>query len=274
MAPTDRVHYFHATADVLSAQFQRPLDQAVNPQAFAKLPEEGGYLSQRAENYRLEGILSFHSAYTQVAGNKSPKPGHGWTTLATSAVEGLNVLDVVTADRVVAQVSTEHPADGYVPTVTFLGTRFENLKIGGHHVKPDLNLDVCGTRPSNDESYIENPGFLNTVSQQYAQINVAKELPDWGRQKYHRDLLDPRKIEEQGEKAKVECSLVNGVGGVVQGKSFGPVIEVPEFGKIFLAELTVDRDSFHLTMIRLDLGCVADGSGKILNLSVNGHTKP
>jgi hypothetical protein len=52
MAATDRVHYFHATADVLSAQFQRPLDQAITPQAFAQLPEKGGYLSQRAEPIR------------------------------------------------------------------------------------------------------------------------------------------------------------------------------------------------------------------------------
>jgi hypothetical protein len=274
MAATDRVHYFHATADVLSAQFQRPLDQAITPQAFAQLPEEGGYLSQRAENYRLEGILSFHSAYTQVAGNESPKPGHGWTTLATSVVEGLNVLDVVTADRVVAQVSTEHPPEGHVPAVTFLGTRFENLKIGGHDVKPELNLDVCGPRPSNDKPYIEDPGFLNAVSQQYAQINNAKELPVWGQQKYHSDLLDPTKIKQLGDKAKVECSLVSRVGEMPRGRAFGPVIEVPEFGKVFLAELTVDRDSFHLTMIRLDLGCVADGSGQIASLKVNGNTRP
>jgi hypothetical protein len=274
MAATDRVHYFHATADVLKAKFQRPLDQAVPPQAFASLREEGGYLSQRAEKYRLEGILSFRSAYTQVAGNKSPKPGHGWTTLATSVIEDLNVLDVVTADRVVGQVATEHPLEGYVPSVTFLGTRFENLKIGGHHVKPELNLDRCGPKPKGDAPYLEDPAFLNGVAQEYAQISDARELPDWARQKYHRDLLDVGHIKQQAEKAKVECSLVNRVGEVSQGRSFGHVIEVPGFGKISLAELTVDRDSFHLTMIRLDLGCVADGSGQFVDLKVNGHTKP
>jgi hypothetical protein len=278
----ERYHHFHAEADILSAELQRPLQQNIKPQAFVKLPEEGGYLSQRAENFRLEGVISFHSAYTQVAGNKSLKPGHGWTTLVTSVVEGLNVLDVVTADRVVAQISTDHPLAGYVPAVTFLGTRFENLKIAGHHVKPDLNLELCVPKPQNDTPYIEDPAFLNRVAQQYAQINRAKDLPDWGREKYHKDLLDVGKIKQQdeaakkvqGERAKVECSLVNSVAQALPGSTFGHVIEVPDFGKIFLAELEVDRDSFHLTMIRLDLGCVAHGHGKIVKGSINGNTRP
>ncbi len=129
----ERYHHFHAEADILSAELQRPLQQNIKPQAFVKLPEEGGYLSQRAENFRLEGVISFHSAYTQVAGNKSLKPGHGWTTLVTSVVEGLNVLDVVTADRVVAQISTDHPLTGYVPV----------CDISGHALRES---EDCGAR--------------------------------------------------------------------------------------------------------------------------------
>src|SRR5260221_9555423 len=109
MATEGRTHTFHAEASVLEAQLRRPLQQEVLPQAYVKLPFHGGYLSERAENYRLEGVISFESAYTQVAGNPSPKPGHGWVTLATSAIEGLNILDVVTPDRLGAQISTEHP---------------------------------------------------------------------------------------------------------------------------------------------------------------------
>ncbi|HZR56541.1 MAG TPA: hypothetical protein VFA74_06685 [Terriglobales bacterium] len=278
-----RYHHFHAEADILSAELQRPLQQDIKPQAFVKLPEEGGYLSQRAENFRVEGVISFHSAYTQVAGNESLKPAHGWTTLVTSVVEGLNVLDVVTADRIVAQISTDHPAMGYVPSVTFLGTRFENLKIAGHHVKPELDLGICGPKPPNDTPYIEDSAFLNRVAQQYAGINPSKNLPDLSGKKYDKGLLDLARIKEQdekakkgqGQRAKVECSLVNSVGQAPAGTTaFGHVIVVPDFGKIFLAELDVDRDTFHLTMIRLDLGCVAHGNGKIVKGSVNGTTKP
>src|ERR1700723_771882 len=167
---TEKVwHEYHAEANVLSGHLKQPVNREIYRQAAVGLDDlRGGHFFQRAEHYSLEGLISFKSGYSHVSGNRSLK-NHGWTTLATSVVEGLNVLDVVTADRVVAQVSTEHPLEGHVPTVTFLGTPFENLKISGHHVKPELNLDVCGPRPSNDKPYIEDPGFLNTVSQQYAQ---------------------------------------------------------------------------------------------------------
>ena len=126
-----RVHHFHAEATALHAQLQHPLTQEIKPQNFVKLGNGGGYLSEHARDYRVEGVVSYKSAHTHVAGHKSPKPDHGWVTLATSSIEQLNVLEVVTADRVVSQVSTEHPLVGHVPTVTFLGTRFENLRIGG-----------------------------------------------------------------------------------------------------------------------------------------------
>jgi hypothetical protein len=48
------------------------------------------------------------------------------------------------------------------------------------------------------------------------------------------------------------------------------VIHIPDFGTIFLAELTVNHNSFNLTMIRLELGCLADGKVFISTCNVNG----
>jgi hypothetical protein len=284
MATEGRVHTFHAEASVLEARLRRPLQQEVRPQAYVKLPGEGGSLSERAEDYRLEGVISFESAYTQVAGNPSPKPGHGWVTLATSAIEGLNVLDVVTADRVVAQISPEHPLEGYVPTVTFLGTRFENLKIAGHKIEPKLNLETCGPKPGGDKLYLEDEGFLGRVTQQRERLAGASGLPDSIRSGYRGKLPDSAQLRKQWEafikgqgpkpEAAVECSLVGTLGETKPWNSVGHVIEVPEFGRIFLAELKVDCDSFEFTMIRLDMGCVGDGSGKVGTFAVNGTTRP
>jgi hypothetical protein len=276
-----RTHHFTGVAEVLSAQLQLPLLQDVNPQAYVTLPDQGGYLSEQAQNYRLEGVLSFQTAYTQVAGSLGIKSGHGWTTVVTSVVTGLNVLDVVTADRVVAQVSTEHPLDGYVPSVTFLGTRFENLRIGGKDVNPVLDLGICGAKPDNDGLYILDDSFLGRVSQQYAQINSASGVPAALQQRYNAALLNPVTIQAQmqaasgqDDKPAIECSLVDGVASDVTGSAFGHVIVVPGFGTVSLAELTVDDDSFHLTMISLDLGCLADGKAKICDTIVNGRTVP
>ena len=143
----ERHHRYNAEATVLKGQLRLPLVAEIKPQAFAYLPAEGGYFSQRAENFRTEEVISFRSGYTQVAGNRSTKPGEGWSTLTTMAVEGLNVLEVLTADRVVGQIVTDHPLRGHVPSISFLGTRFENLRIAGHPVNLNLNLGILGPTP-------------------------------------------------------------------------------------------------------------------------------
>jgi hypothetical protein len=275
-----REHSFHAEATVLKGHLRLPLAQEIRPQAYAKLPEEGGYLAQHACDYRLEAAISFRSAYTQVAGNRDLKPGHGWTTLTTSVVEGLNVFDVVTADKVVGQIVTEHPLVGYVPKVSFLGTRFENLRIAGHPVKLDCDLDLFGAKPENDAPYTQDPGFISRVTNQHKQVRTHPSLLEELIQRY---TGLPSKIENP---EAVECSLVNQAEGSFPGRCFGHVIEIPDFGTIVLAALRLEQSDFQagsgipkittirLTMIEFKLGCLADGKAKTVELITNGRTKP
>jgi len=284
-------HTYHAEANALSGNLRLPVKQEIKPQAFAKFRDtRDGYFSEQAKPYRLEGIISFQSAYTQASGHHSLKPGHGFVTLATAAVEKLNVLEVITADRVVAQISTEHPEGPGAPSVTFLGTHFDNLKVAGHKVELDLNLGFCGNRPVGNDLYISpNSDFMGAVSSLYDDLKESlkrltdedkgiegrKDIPGLFETKYHKNLLDPATIAAQGEEARVECSLVKNMEVTGVGKSFGHLIHVPDFGKIFLAELTVCYDkekhaSFSLTMIRLELGCIADGNTGVGNSVVNG----
>ncbi len=275
---TEREHFYYAEASALAGELRLPLVQEIKPQLYAKLPERGGYLSHRACEYQLEGVISFRSAYTQVAGNRDLKPGHGWSTLATSSIEDLNVLDVVTADRVVGQLSTEHPLVGYVPKVTFLGTRFENLRIAGHPVKLDLDPNLLGEKLENDAGYGSHPGFLERLASQFERIGANSGLPGEVSERYNR-LPSSTDAPES-----IECSLVNQAEGSFPGRCFGHVIDVPDFGRIYLATLRLEQSDFqngvpkrtliNLTMIELKLGCVANGSVGIGNPIVNGHTKP
>jgi glycine cleavage system H lipoate-binding protein len=280
----ERTHTYHAEADVLSVKLERPLQAEVRPQAYVKLPDHGGYFSERAENFRLESVISFRSAYTQVAGNRNEKQGHGWVTLATAVVEGLNVLDVVTADRVVAQFSTEHPLVGYVPRVTFLGTRFEGLKIGGVDVRPKIDLDFCAPTKG-DQLYLEDAAFRGKVEEQNKKMASA---PEALRRKEGGTMPDPAELRKEWNayidpdpkkrgprpKAAVDCSIVTSLGETGPWKSAGNAIEVPEFGRVFFGELRVECDSFEFAMIRLDMGCVAGGKGKVTTYAVNGGTRP
>ena len=274
----ERKHTYKAETTALSGHLDRPLSQPIEPQAHAKLAEQGGYFSQRADGFQIESVLSFRSAYTHVAGNRSSKPGRGWDTLTTTVVEGLNVMEVLTADRVVGQMITEHPLVGHVPSISFLGTHFENLRIAGHPVELDIDHAIVGPRPVNDASYTKDAGFIGRVSSQYDRIRQHKNLPPELLEQYNRlnSTLDGAET--------VECSLVNQAAGGFPGIIFGHVIKVPGFGVITLAKLTVKHENFHettkvprkttftLTMIDLKLGCPVSGHVPVGTGSSNGST--
>jgi hypothetical protein len=270
------MHRFDAEAVALSGQLDLPVSQTIAPQAYSKLPEKGGYFNQRSDGFRIETIISFSSAYSHVSGSKSPKPGRGWDTLTTTVVEGLNVMEVLTADRVVGQTITEHPLVGYVPTISFLGTRFENLRIAGFPVEVEFDHNIFGPKPLDDAPYTHDAGVISRVARQYDRIGSNKDLPAELVERYNQ--LSPT----LGKSEAVECSLVNQVAGRYPGKSFGHIIRVPGFGIITLAKLTVKHENPHertkvprkttftLTMIDLKLGCPTQGHGGVGGGSSNG----
>jgi hypothetical protein len=269
-------HRYDAEATVLSGQLDLPVSQKIEPQAHTKLAEKGGYFNQRSEAYRLQSVISFRSAYSHVAGIRSLKPGGGWHTLTTTVVEGLNVLEVLTADRVVGQTITEHPFVGYVPSISFLGTRFENLRIAGHPVELEFDYNIFGPKPAGDAPYTRDSGFISRVSRQYDRIGSHKDLPAELRERYNR--LSPA----LGSSEAVECSLVNQASGRYPGSSFGHVITIPGFGTITLAKLTIKHENPHektkvprkttftLTMIDLKLGCAIQGEVLVGEGPTNG----
>jgi hypothetical protein len=280
-ASTNRTHEYHAQAFALDGDLHLPLKSPVKPQAFVKVAESGGYLSERAEDYRLEGVFSFKHAYTQVAGNRSLKPGQGWTTLATSVVEGFNVLEVVTADRIVSQISLTYPLVGYVPEVTFLGTRFEGLKIAGHPVRVELDLNFFGEKPAGDATYHSDKGFRERVGAQREKIlkgpNVSAEIT----KRYNRLPPTPNPQES------IECSLVQHAEGSYLGRTHGHVIDIPHFGRVYLGVVKLEQSVYktsvpgdhpktqvRLTMIEVEMGCIGHGTGGAGNTVTNGTTAP
>jgi hypothetical protein len=325
MADNVNSHYFHAEAHALTGHLVLPFKEEIKKQAFVRLEgrladlsdeerAQRNYFSQHAKNFRLEGIISYAAAHTQVSGHASEKHKGASVTLATSVVEDLNVLNVVTADRVVAQISTTHFPGEYAPEVTFLGTHFENLRIARHRAEPYLRLDLAGARPGGKTAMHldQGTGFMNAVEAQYKRLKARLEAlgedarkkmrlsdsDDSVSKKYHGLGLKYGDIKAQAAAAQEEdrktgkgkcdgitCSLVENVeimnidAKAADGtpapipppaKSFGHVIHIPDFGNVFLAELTVNHNSFHLTMIRLELGCIAGGGAGVGTAVVNG----
>ncbi len=311
----ERYHVYHAEAQVISGSLKHPLKQPIDLRGRAVIEKSrrDDHISQSLKATSLEGLISFAAAYTRASGSKIEKKDvwgndhSGWVTLSTSVIEGLNVLEVITADRVVAQVSTEHPvAEGHVPKVTFLGTRFENLRVGGYPVEVDLDLGICGERPGDDRPYLEDNGFLDRVERQFKGIATSKGLPgELGKQydgkiRYIDDLRTRVKGRAPGTpdaNSDLLCSLVKSIGPIpIPGvKTYGNIIVIPDFGTVSLGEIELRVESSHdvfsdkmrassppqhgsnyftLHMLNMNLGCIAGGQVTAASTTVNGQTHP
>lgn len=272
---TKTVHYYHADASALGGHIRRPFDSPIKVQAPVSLPPVGGYAEAHGrKHFKVKHIVGFEAAYTQVSGSAEKNNG-AHTTLVTSTVEKFNVLDTFTADRMVAQLSLEHPPGGYIPRVSLIGTQFENVRIGGDPVEIVLDLDIC--RHSDDGEYpsercLYDKQFLGKVGEQYRRINDAASMPDWTEDRTIPDWVRERYQWDNSEdtlrdKGHVVCSIVKEIRGKFSGKLYHNIVEIPDFGKIFLGELIVDSASFQLIMARLDLGspteaCISAAAGK------------
>jgi len=276
----ERTHQYNAEATVITGHLVLPFQQEIGRQAHTSLAAEGGYFSRRVDDFRLGEVISVRSGYTQVAGNRSNKPGEGWSTLSTVVVEVLNVLEVLTADRIVGQIITEHPLHGHVPKISFLGTRFENLRIAGHPVHLELNLGILGPKPADDKPYGFDERLKKDISDQYNRILGSDGLPADKRERYNHLSAS------LGSREEVECSLVKSAQCDFPGPCFGHWFHIPNFGWISLGNvkveykevqekhLTLRKTTVTLTMIDLHLGCAIEGKGVVGGTSTNGQTVP
>src|ERR1700730_4557302 len=172
--PEKRSHDYHAEAHVLSGDLQRPVEQKIERHSPVILKDRrGGHLTRFTDKVSIEGLISFNRGHTRVSGSRSLK-NNGWMTLSTSIIGGLNVFEVITADRLVSQVPSDPPYEnGHEPQVTFLGTQFENLRVSGFPAVLTLDYGICGDRPVGDKSYFQDPNFLGGVRKQTERIAGA-----------------------------------------------------------------------------------------------------
>lgn len=234
-----RIHFFHADATALGGQLERPFAKNIPVQCPISLTPVGGEAESANPAFQFLDVLSAKATRTRVEGNFL---GGLATTRMTSVVEGLNVLNTVRAEQTVAYISSEHPGeDPHVPRISFGRTSITDLHIGNALLKVQLDLDL-----------------LNNGN--------GKGFPDTHH--VHDKSLWKRIGQRFDERGFLKCSLVKkiDVKGKLPGKQVAPnVFEIPDFGRVHLAELIVRHGSYQLVMLRFELGCTNQG---ILTASV------
>lgn len=259
MSPYRTFHY-HANAHVLSATFTRPLAHMVEVQGASSLPTVGGHGSGQVEDFRFNHFISVKRGYTHVSGSPQEidKKTH-FTTLVTAVAEGLNILDVVTADRIVARFASSHTFEDKEPNFTHVGTKFENLQIAG--CKTDIPLDIM---------------LFEKIRTFEAAQNEFKKNAEF--RKMAEDPFEAReKLPEQPAHGAILCSIVD----LKKMTTTCPGVEpkghcfvIPKFGKLFLGEILLQHSRRTLTMVRFELGSPVSGIGTVVQLDSNGKPYP
>src|SRR5271170_2085726 len=139
MQSSDRKTFysFRADANAFGGFLEEPLRKIIPTLAPVSLPAAGGFATARSGAFNLDEIVSCSSAYTLVTGREDEDGSI--STLATAVVEGLNILEVVTAERIVAQITVTIPKDKGPRNISLGGTRYDGLRLAGRHSRPILN---------------------------------------------------------------------------------------------------------------------------------------
>ncbi len=243
--PPQRRFLYKAHAVGLAATLTKPRAEYLEAQAPVSLPVTGGMASQVVENFNFRDIVSFRRMYSHAAGTHNPETG-AYNTLVTSVTEGFSILGVVTADTIVARLTSKHyldPPKGCdrvpEPSILTLGSHIDNLRVAGHKVTLKLDLGILSTW----DTYSQALGGCHERKGGYA-------------------VAGPKIVTSIF--SEVDCDL----------KVSGNRIDFPEFGSIYLGEIVLEPDERRLTMIRFELGCSYSGSGGANEVSGNGSSVP
>lgn len=130
----EHAFWFRGSTMVMGGRIVSPVCDNIDAQGACVLPPMGTFAATSIGRFDYKNIVGFERATSTVSGQKVTHDGiTSGDTLVTVAIEGLNILDAITADRVVARMTSTHAEKkkGSEPEALPFGSHFENLRIGG-----------------------------------------------------------------------------------------------------------------------------------------------
>jgi hypothetical protein len=267
-----RVFLYRGFAVGVGGTLTRPFQQVLDGQAAATLPIVGGYTSSRVENFRFREVVSFREAHTYTTGNQS-KDGT-FNTLVCSTILGLNILDIVTCDALVARVSSRHGPEDPEPQIDTSGSAFHNLKVGGRPVQVDLDIPLfsqLSTYSAFRKKFEEDRDFQNQMTERFLWQAPPNKFPP----AIASSMPLPNRKGWPESRGVVPCSLVKDLSfDAPELTRYAHVLSVPQVGNIFLGEFFVSQYARRLVMMRLELGSPFEGRLLAADVETDGTTYP
>ncbi len=248
---------YHAEAVGASGHITLPYNEAIEIQASVALPMNGGHGTARSENFRHRNVVAFDRAESNVVGSYSVlDTSHA--TLSSVVIEGLNMMDVVTCDRLVLRLTSRHDDAGGDPSFMIIGSYFDNLRIAGHHLGLSLATDL----------FSEHSTWTKLTDAYRANDKVAQEVNGLS-------MLESADGALPESKGMLGVTLARGLDKLPGGLTRkGQGIHVPDFGTVYLGELFISRHMRRLTMLHVDFGCSTEGCGRAGSGAGNGSSWP
>jgi hypothetical protein len=279
-ATIDRVFFYHGHGAALGGTITRPFNAVIQTQAAAAVPITGGHGRAQVGRFvfphkqaGVPDVVSFDSAETEVTGSEQ---NGTYTTVVTTTVNGLNVCDVLTADKVIAKLTSTRNLSTDVETrVEPTGCDIKGLKILGKPVTVELDAQLFrdhDTHKGFRQRYNLDPQFRQTARKRFCWDANDNTVPQPVRERY-KWRKQPEALTDQCK--LLPCSLVKQVQCAAPGvTSYANVLIVPDFGTVYLAELLMLEHRRRVTMLRLQLGSPLDGTMEIGGGENNGALVP
>lgn len=252
---------YNAIARGLKVQIHSPTPVELPVVAPADLRPEGGMHTAREDLFRFDSVVSARSVQSVVSGAEN-EGGDGIDELASVVVEDLNVLGVLTADRVVARLSAVHRKGGGPPEITPLGSHFDNLRIAGKRFEFELAIDTFTRLNTAEKVHAAYNGGESGFREEFEKLSLIGKLeamPERLRRYFPLAHRESGKALQADDEA-FRVGLARGIGDLPPDfQHHGHVIHVPGFGVIRLAELVIERTARELKMVHIDLGSTPKG---------------
>ncbi len=215
-------HYFHAHGCALGGEITKPFHTTIDSQAATAVSPVGGHAASTVSDYNLKELVLIRKASTQIA---AIEEDDSWDSVVSCRLDGVNVFNQFTADAIVAHLAVKTLKKTGKTTFTTVGTRFENLRVGGIRFEPELDHE--------------------------SEYKESKRHPTF-------DLSDPNGKELGGPLGTLVANL-NPKDDSRGVRARGNAIHVPDFGVVYLAEYLVTPDARQINMFRIKFGCGVAG---------------
>jgi hypothetical protein len=254
MAERNQYYSFSASGSAIGGVLTSPAPLVIPTQAMASLSPSGGYGSATVENFGMAGVVSARKCTTTVQGD--PKQ-----TEVTVTLEGVDVMGVLTIERVVAHLVAQSAAGAAEASITPAGSVIEGLAVNGKAIPLVSSVGAFDKNPTYsalERAYVE--GQLQGLILQPGTLGAPCTAAEM--QGCRTRIGDVKATLYALSANSGELPVVNGG------------LRIKDFATLYLGEYRVTTFARSLVMLRVELGCDTGGSLAIGGGAANGYEEP